>query len=444
MKKIILFLIFLLLFQNCESNDNQNTDNTVQFTVPATEDIIMYEINIGSFSNQGNINGITARLHNIKALGINTIWLMPIHPIGTLNSFGSPYCVKNYREVNPQLGNLQDLKTLVEQAHLRNIAIIMDWVANHTSWDNPWITEHPNWYTQDGSGTIISPAGTNWSDVADLNFDNAEMRLEMIAAMSFWINEVGIDGFRCDAADLVPFDFWQQAINSLENNSERNIILLAEGSREDHFAAGFQMNFGWNWYNTLKNVFTANGNPASLYTTHTNEYSSVPFGKRRLRFTTNHDLSNEQTPVSVFGSKKAAEAASVATLLMNGTPLIYSGQEVGVNQPSIYLTGQPINWNANADMLEAYTAMLQFYKNSDVARKGTITYYNNSDCIVFEKKIGNDKLLIIINSRSTTKTASIPNNLQGNWKNALLNQSVTISENVQLNGYEYLILKSVN
>ncbi|MDP2160890.1 MAG: alpha-amylase family glycosyl hydrolase, partial [Flavobacterium sp.] len=196
MKKIILFLIFLLLFQNCESNDNQNTDNTVQFTVPATEDIIMYEINIGSFSNQGNINGITARLDNIKALGINTIWLMPIHPIGTLNSFGSPYCVKNYREVNPQLGNLQDLKTLVEQAHLRNIAIIMDWVANHTSWDNPWITEHPNWYTQDGSGTIISPAGTNWSDVADLNFDNAEMRLEMIAAMSFWINEVGIDGFR--------------------------------------------------------------------------------------------------------------------------------------------------------------------------------------------------------------------------------------------------------
>ncbi|MDP2161258.1 MAG: alpha-amylase family glycosyl hydrolase, partial [Flavobacterium sp.] len=195
---------------------------------------------------------------------------------------------------------------------------------------------------------------------------------------------------------------------------------------------------------TLKNVFTANGNPASLYTTHTNEYSSIPSGKRKLRFTTNHDLSNEQTPLSVFGSKKAAEAASVATLLMNGTPLIYSGQEVGVNQPSIYLTGQPINWNANADMLEAYTAMLQFYKNSDVARKGTITYYNNSDCIVFEKKIGNDKLLIIINSRSTTKTASIPNNLQGNWKNALLNQSVTISENVQLNGYEYLILKSVN
>jgi glycosidase len=366
---------------------------------------------------------------------------MPIHPIGTVNSFGSPYCVKDHFSVNPELGDFDDLKKLVEEAHKRNMAVILDWVANHTAWDNPWITEHPIWYTQDGSGNIISPTGTNWSDVADLNYDVSPMRLEMISAMEYWITEAGIDGFRCDAADLVPFDFWQQAISALENISGRTIILLAEGTRENHFAAGFQMNFAWDWYNTVKNVFVNNGNPGLLFNTHTNEYASIPSGKRKLRFTTNHDLSNELTPVVVFGSKPAALAASVATIFMNGTPLIYSGQEVGVSVSSVYTTGQAIDWNVNPDVLSAYTAILQFYKNSDVARKGALVYFNNSDFIVFEKTIGSNKILVIINSRASNKILSVPTNLRGSWENALTCQPLTLSENLQLSEYEYLILK---
>lgn len=442
MKRGLFILLVVLLFQNCTKSDDSQTNSTNDFVVPETKDIIMYEINIGSFSNEGNLNGIINRLDNIQALGINTIWLMPIHPIGTVNSFGSPYCVKDYFAVNQQLGVFNDVKRLVNEAHKRNIAVIMDWVANHTAWDNSWITEHPSWYTQDGSGNIISPQGTNWLDVADLNFNNAAMRLEMIAAMEFWIKEAGIDGFRCDAADLVPFDFWQQAITTIKNNADRDIILLAEGTRFDHFAAGFQMNFAWDYYNTVKNVFTANGSPSTVNITNTNEYLNMPSGYKKLRFTTNHDLSNELTPVAVFGSKQAALGASVATIFMDGVPLIYSGQEVGVSASSIYTSGQVINWDLNADMLSEYTKIVQFYKSSDVAKNGFLNYFNTSDFIFFEKSNGANKILVIVNCRATNKTLTVPNSLQGNWKNALNNQSMPLFGNLQLEAYNYLILKN--
>src|ERR1035437_1970268 len=259
--------------------------------VPATEDIVMYEINPGAFSQQGNFTGITARLDTIKSLGINTIWIMPVFPIGVLKSIGSPYCVRNYTQINPNYGTLEDLRNLVSEAHNRNIAVIIDWVGNHTSWDNPWI-DNKSWYTEDANGNIISPAGTNWTDVADLNYSNSDMRFAMIKAMKFWALSANIDGFRCDAADYVPFDFWQQAIDTLQNMKGRNFILLAEGSRIDHFTAAFQLNYAWDFLTTLRNVFIS-GNPASqLFTTNTAEFLTVPSNKRKLRFTTNHDESN--------------------------------------------------------------------------------------------------------------------------------------------------------
>jgi len=164
---------------------------------------------------------------------------MPVHPIGIIKTVNSPYCIKNYKEVNPEYGTLDDLRTLIREAHKRNMAVILDWAANHTSWDNPWI-EHKSWYTQDGSGNIIHPAGTNWQDVADLNFNNSEMRLEMIRSMKYWVLTANVDGFRCDAADYVPFSFWKQAIKI----PNRKLIMLAEGACADHFTAGFQLNFG--------------------------------------------------------------------------------------------------------------------------------------------------------------------------------------------------------
>ena len=237
-------LILVILAAACSNKDSAadplipGTDSTLvpQYETPFAEvpeisDVVMYEINERAFSTTGTFAGILPRLDSIKALSVNVIWLMPIHPIGVLNTVNSPYCVKNYLKVNPDYGTLEDLRTLVREAHKRKMAVILDWAANHTSWDNPWI-ENKAWYTQDGNGNIIHPAGTNWQDVADLNYNNADMRLAMIKAMKYWVLAANIDGYRCDAADYVPYDFWKQAIDTLINVPNRKLIMLAEGARK--------------------------------------------------------------------------------------------------------------------------------------------------------------------------------------------------------------------
>ncbi|MEY3598605.1 MAG: hypothetical protein RL521_1027, partial [Bacteroidota bacterium] len=242
-------------------------------SVPNGRDMVMYEVNLRAFSASGDLQGVLSRIDELDSLGINTIWLMPIHPIGTVNSVNSPYSVKDFKAVGAEFGSLEDLRELTDAAHSKGMFVIMDWVANHTAWDNAWVTAHPDWYTQDANGNIIWPAGTNWQDVADLNYDNNEMRLAMIDALKFWVMEANVDGYRCDHADGVPNDFWQSAIDELRALPNRKLIFLAEGSGVGLLNAGFDMTFGWDFYNGLKNVY--NGSPASgLLAIHNAEYTS--------------------------------------------------------------------------------------------------------------------------------------------------------------------------
>ncbi len=442
-------MCLFLIFQGCsKSEDSVVTPTPVTPVVPtdgfvpvATADIVMYEINPAAFSATKNFQGITNRLDNLKALGINTIWIMPIFPIGVTNSFGSMYCVKDYTSVRSSLGTLQDLKTLVTTAHQKGIAVILDWVANHTSWDNTWITAHPSWYTQNSSGQIISPAGTNWNDVADLNYSNNDMRTAMINAMTYWVTNANIDGFRCDAADYVPYDFWLQANTALNAIPNKHLILLAEGSRADHFTAGFQMNFAWDYLTAEKNVFGTNQTSATtLFTTNTNEYAVVPSGKKKLRFTTNHDESNNATPNTVYGSTSGALSASVIAIYLQGVPLLYCGQEVGVSSPSIYNGTNTIDWTANSDMLSAYTNLLSFYNSSATARTGTLATYNDDNVVVFTKTSATQQVLVLDNTRSTAQTLTVPVALQGNWTNALTGDAVTLSGSFSLTGFQYFVL----
>lgn len=439
----LLLLVFIAFAaQSCTKKDDGPVTNTASsvFETPAVSDIVMYEVNLGAFSATKNLQGVTNRLDQIKALGVNTIWLMPIYPIGILKSFGSPYCVRNYTEVNPDLGTMQDLQTLVSEAHKRNMAVILDWVANHTSWDNPWIS-NPSWYTQDANGNIISPAGTNWNDVADLNYSNSNMRQAMIAAMKYWVTTADIDGYRCDAADFVPFDFWQQAITALKGATKKNLILLAEGSRSDHFIAGFQMNYGWDFLASLKSVFGSNQDAGALFVTNTSEYSVVPSGCRKLRFTTNHDESNIATPITVFGGNNGAMAASVVTIFLQGVPLIYCGQEVGVSSTSVYNGSGPISWSDNSNMLAAYTELLNFYDSSAAARKGTLTTYGDRNVIVFQKTSGTEHVLVVVNVRAIDENYTLPLALQGEWTDALAGTTITFGASIPLTPYQYYVLK---
>jgi glycosidase len=461
MKNSLLLLVFTcLLFLNCKKEVPADPIITppivvdpdfVQFgtpfaNIPATKDLAMYEVNMRAFSSEGNFKGVQARLDSVKALGINVLWLMPIHPVGVLNSvgqLGSPYSVKNYKEVNPEFGTLEDLQNLVKEAHNRNMAVIIDWVANHTAWDNPWITAHDDWYSKDGNGKITIPAGTNWADVADLNFDKPDMRISMINAMKYWVLRANIDGFRCDYADGVPYDFWKQATDSLKNVPNRKLVLLAEGSRSNHFAAGFQMNYGWDFYGQLKNTYKNNLSPNSIIASHNSEYNSVASGAAKLRFTTNHDESAwSDTPINLFGGQKGALSAFVLTAYLGGVPLLYTGQEVGRPDKTPFFSRSPINWNLNPDIAAEYKRLMAFRQVSSAVKEGTVESLSDANVVVFKKTFQTEEVLVLVNIRNAVSNYAVASTLANStWKNAFDNTTVTVGTQVSLQPYQYLILK---
>jgi glycosidase len=380
--------------------------------VPAPENVVMYEVNLRAFSQAGDLAGVTARLDQIQSLGANVLWLMPIHPIGqerSVGQLGSPYSVRDYGVVSSEYGSLADLKTLVNAAHDRGMSVLMDWVANDTAWDNPWITAHPDWYTHNAQGEIISPPGTNWLDVADLNYSSTAMRSAMISEMQYWVTNAGIDGYRADAADYVPFDFWQQAIPAVRGVTQRHMLMLAEGARTDHYTAGFDLTFGWNFYDTVQSVFNSAAPATALGASHTSTYAQVPAGKSILQFTTNHDESAfNATPVQLFGGLDASLAAYAVTVAYGGTPLVYDGQEIGWSQNIPFFSKSPLDWTTGESTAAWYTQLLEIRKSHDALRSGTLTDMSTSDVAMLMRQGAGDQVLVLINTRDHPSQVQVP------------------------------------
>ncbi|MCB0283184.1 MAG: alpha-amylase [Calditrichae bacterium] len=443
--KTTLLLLSIYSLISCSDDDivNQSKDDEtpISFDIPATEDMVMYEVNLRAMSNTGDFQGVIDKLDHIKSLGVNVIWLMPIYPIGELKSVNSPYCVQNYTEVNPEFGTMNDFKELIDQAHTREMAVVIDWVANHTAWDNPWIA-NKSWYSQNGAGEIIIPPGTNWADVADLNYNNTDMRQAMIDAMRFWVEDVNVDGFRCDAADMVPFDFWQQAISALEKIEGHDLIYLAEGERKDHFDAGFQMNYGWEFYSGLKDVFIDGYTADLINLTHLSEYRSLPGGAQKLRFTTNHDESAwDATPINLFGANGSIAAFVISTYL-GGVPLIYSSQEVATQDNVSFFNNDPIDWSSNPAFLEKYQQILAVYTESPALRKGEIQNFEDLNIVVFKKIYNDEEILVMVNIRNRTRSLSIPEELQNStWTDAISGNEITLGTTLSFQSYQYFVLK---
>lgn len=196
------------------TDDKTDEETDIRYQPEWTKDAVIYEVNVRQYTEEGTFQAFSDHLQELRDMGITTLWFMPIHPISETKRsgvLGSYYSITDYCAVNPEFGTAEDFGALVEKAHDMDFHVMLDWVANHTGWDCAWITEHPDWYTLDEQGSIISPEGMGWPDVADLNYDNSEMRAEMIRCMKYWVEEYDIDGFRCDFAGGVPLDFWEEA-----------------------------------------------------------------------------------------------------------------------------------------------------------------------------------------------------------------------------------------
>ena len=427
------------------------TDTTIaaQYGTPFAnvtdpQDAVIYQVNMRVFSQQGNFAGVTARLNAIKDLGANVVYLMPVFPVGQLKALNSPYCVKDYFTINPEFGTLTDLRTLIETAHQQNMSVILDWVANHTAWDHSWITAHKDWYMQDGSGNIISPPGTGWNDVAQLNYQNAEMRKAMIKAMKFWVMTANIDGFRCDYADGPPTDFWKQAMDTLRGISTHKLIMLAEGGRTANFTLGFNYNFGFSYFNTLKDIYSKERPVTAIDTLNTSEYLSASPGQRVVRYTSNHDVNgSDGPPTELFGGIDGAMAAFVVTSFMKSVPMIYNGQEVATAYRLLFpFTMAKIDWSVHPEVTALYKKVLAFRSGSTAVKRGALTTYSNSDVCAFTKVQGTEQVLVIANLRNRTVNYTVPAALQpGAWKDALSGNAATLGTTITLAPYEYRILK---
>lgn len=454
MKKFSVFILSLV-FLSCSKNELPLPPDTtpaigpdpVQYgtaftKVPDPKDAIIYQVNMRVFSSAGNLQGVTARLDSIKNLGVNVMYLMPVYPVGILRAINSPYAVKDYKAVGSEFGTLDDLRNLVDGAHSRNMAVMLDWVANHTSWDNAWIS-NKSWYQQDASGNIISPSG--YSDVAQLNFKNDSMRAAMITAMRYWVFNANIDGFRCDFADNVPFDFWKQANTSLKSITTHKLLMLAEGTRADHFNAGFDMTYGFAFYDKLKDIYGNNKTATLINDVNRSEYTNAKDESQVVRYITNHDVnSSDGTPLDLFGGKKGSEAAFVVTAYMKGVPMIYDGQEVGTPYRLTFpFTSTKIDWTLNPDVTAAYKKIIAFRNSSAAIRGGQLFSYSSDDVVAFTKELDKEKVFVMVNLRNRIVEYTLPATLvNSTWTDGYTNTATTLTGKVTLQPYGYVVLKS--
>ena len=441
LKKYFLLKAFLFIFLISLSVTAQD------FRPPEwSYDKAIYEVNVRQYTEEGNFKAFEKHLPRLKELGADILWLMPIHPIGEKNrkgTLGSYYSVKDYKAVNPEFGTLDEFKSLVKMVHKMGMYVIIDWVANHTAWDSRWIEEHPEFYTQDSLGNIISP-NPDWTDVADLNFDNEELWTEMIDALKFWVEECDIDGYRCDVAGMVPIEFWIEARTELEKI--KNVFMLAEwDTPEVHLA--FDMTYDWDLHHILNGIVKDEKTAVDLIEHLKENEEEFPANAFRMQFTSNHD-ENSWNGTEFERLGEGVETFAVLTCLISDMPLIYSGQEAGNNKRLSFFEKDLVEWKEDK-LFEIYSKLFQLKKNNKVLRNGEqggeLNYIESSDekkIFAFTRSSEKDKILAIFNlSNKPVEVELTAEALQGNYKNYFTGklESFSIKESFNLQPWEYRV-----
>jgi glycosidase len=376
-------------------------------------DGVIYEVYTRQFSAQGNFEGITARLDELKDLGVNILWLMPIHPIGEKmrkGTIGSPYAVRDYYAIDPANGTEADLKRLVSEAHRRGLKVILDIVANHTAWDSV-LMAHPEFYKQDATGKIIPPVEA-WTDVAGLNYENAALRKYMIEMLKHWIDPAtfDLDGFRCDVASMVPTSFWEEARAEL-TKVKPDIMMLAEASKPELLLKAFDIDYAWPLHGTLNNVLL-NGAPASEFKRSWEETrQQFPSGAFHMRISDDHD---ETRAVARFGIKGAL-AAQVLMFTLDGVPMLYNGMEAGdateSGDPALF-EKLPIFWRPKErpPLRDIYRSLIQLRRQHPAFENDRVVWLHNSDeanLVTFMRLDGKDEFEVTINFSNRPLAGSV-------------------------------------
>jgi len=368
-------------------------------------DGVIYEIFPRAFSAEGNFKSIVPQLDRLKDLGVNVLWLMPIHPTGKLHSkgtLGSPYAVRDYDAINPDYGTPGDLKALVAAAHQRGMKVFIDIVANHTAWDAALLTRHPDWYVHDAGGKIVPP-NPDWVDVADLDFSKTELRAYMDEMMVRWLRDYGLDGFRCDYASGVPTDFWESLRPKLDR-VRPGLAFLAESDDPALLHSAFDVDYAWDFYHAMSAALTGRAPASSIREAWQRADARYPRGALRLRFSDNHD---QLRATAQFGLP-AALAASAVMFTLDGVPLLYNGMEVGdtteSTAPSLF-ERRPIAWEMSQGrprVAPYYHALIALRRAHPVFTRGTVRWLRNSEeqRVLSYERAGPESLVVVVNLSS--------------------------------------------
>jgi glycosidase len=367
----ILFICSAAMTAHCQSlanaaqSDPYQPQPYVRITHPEwSKNSVIYQINTRQFTREGTFRSAEEQLPRLKDLGVDILWLMPIHEIGRKNrkgALGSPYCVKDYYRVNPDLGNLDDLKHFASEAHKSGMHVIIDWVANHTAWDNELTMKHPEWYKRDYKGDFCPTPWWDWSDIIDLDYSKAGIRKFMTEAMIYWVREADIDGYRCDVAGFVPVDFWNNVRKELD--AIKPVFMLAEWESRDLHAEAFDMTYAWSWYDAVLAVARGDKKDLSgLSIYYSWNESAFPENAMRMTFVSNHDKNAwEGTEFEQFGA--ALPVAMVLSVVGEGMPLIYNGQEAGNTKRLSFFDRDTIVWKAHPNG-ELYKRLIALKKKN--------------------------------------------------------------------------------
>ena len=370
---------------------------------------VIYEVNTRQYTPEGTFRAFEAHLPRLKKLGVTVLWFMPIHPIGVerrKGRLGSYYSVRDYLNVNPEFGTLNAFKRLVRKIHDMGMRVIIDWVANHSAWDNPILTAHPQWFRRNKAGEIVSPL-PDWSDVADLNYNETELRRYMTDAMLFWVRETDIDGFRCDVAEMVPTFFWKKAIHELRKI--KPVLMLAEGQHPSLHVAGFHLSYAFNMYRLFNDIAAGLRSPYEIDKWLEIDRCNYPSGAMRLRYTCNHDQ-NSWTAPAVIRLGDAARVLAALTFTLPGTPLIYSGQEAGLSKSLAFFDKDTIDWQ-ESPWFGFYQALCNVRRRNPALHGGTMVRLpddNPEGAYSFVRQSGENQVLVAANLSTATVNGSIP------------------------------------
>jgi glycosidase len=411
-----------------------------------TESAVIYEVNIRQYTPEGTIAAFTEHLPRLENLGVDILWLMPVQPIGKVNrkgTLGSYYSISDYLSVNPEFGTLEDLTELVDEAHALGMFVILDWVANHTSWDNPLITQHPEWYKKDSLGRMVSPF--DWTDVAQLDLNNKELRKYMIDAMSYWINEADIDGFRCDAAWMVPCDFWNEARTALDEI--KPVFMLAEDEKNHCFVEkAFDMNYSWELHHLLNAIASGTQTVDSLKKYYKKLDSIYDPAIYRMNFITNHDENSwKGTEFTRLGD--AAEVMAMLTFTLPGMPLIYSGQEIGMNKSLRFFEKDTIHW-VESKWENIYKSFIELKTDQSVLWNGAaggsfdiLKIKKAPTVFAFIRENEAEKMLVLANLGDKKAEFKLDKDISdSDYIDAFSQDEVDVSKPIKLKSFEYMVL----